>query len=404
MKNAIYLDNNATTRIDPEVVAAMNECLLAGHVNPASQHQAGQQARAILENARERVASILNVDITSPASDRLIFTSGGTEANNLAIFGLGKHSIQSARTVITSAIEHPSILSAMDHLPKTDRSIIIKATEDGCVDLNGLEESLDNEIHQDGDVVLSIMTANNETGVLQPLDRVVELGKKCQAVTDRSVFVHTDAVQAVGKIPVDFTAMEVSAMTISAHKFHGPCGIGALALRKGVPISPMLFGGSQQLNSRPGTESVALAVGMAVALERWQAELSERVERLGRLRDRLEAQLRHEIPDIRVNGIETNRVPHTSNISFPGIDRQAMLMALDFAGIQCATGSACESGSSEPSHVLSAMMLPEDVISSAIRLSLSAHTTDDEVDQSVCRISKCVNELRKHKSGSFSAD
>ncbi|MCA9213187.1 MAG: cysteine desulfurase [Planctomycetales bacterium] len=398
MKDPIYLDNNATTVIDPDVAAAMHECLLAGYANPASQHRAGQRARAVLEDARERIAGILNIDVSSPSADRLIFTSGGTEANNLAIRGLGKTSAKAGRFVLVSSIEHPSVLKSAKDLSPQDTVEIISTDTSGVVRLDDLEHRLRNAGHEVS--VVSVMWGNNETGVVQPIDAI---GGICRGVGigSRSVLFHTDAVQAVGKTELNFQDSPADAMTVSAHKLHGPCGIGALAIKKGVKLSPLLFGGSQQLGLRPGTESVALAVGMAVAVEKWHSDLTDRMEKIRQLRDLFERLLKELLDDLQINGESVDRLPHTSNVSFLGVDRQALLMALDFAGIQCSTGSACESGSSKPSHVLVAMVLPDEVISSAIRFSLSATTTKAEILEAARLISKSVKGLRDRKSRSF---
>ncbi|MFC1757930.1 cysteine desulfurase family protein [Planctomycetota bacterium] len=408
MNESIYLDNNATTQTDPVVAAAMYECLLAGYANPASQHQAGQRAHVVLEDARERIAAILNVDISSPSSDRLVFTSGGTEANNFALRGLGKPTELTPRKVIVSSIEHPSILTAAQHLPKTDHVRFVPALQNGLIDLERLADLISDRSECPSSecprTLVSMMLGNNETGSLQPIANVNDLLDDFRSENpDETILFHTDAVQVAGKLPVDFRSLGVSAMSVSAHKFHGPCGIGALAIRRGVSISPLLFGGSQQLKLRPGTESVVGAVGMAVALEKWKSVAESRTAKMLDLRNRFERALDATIGQILVNGCEADRLPNTSNVSFLGVDRQALLMALDFAGVHCSTGSACESGSSEPSHVLKAMGLSKEAISSAIRFSLSAFNTSAEIDEAVRRISKSVKGLRKGKSGPFSS-
>ena len=403
MNEPIYLDNNATTQLDPDVAAEMHDCMMAGHANPASQHRAGQQARVVLEDARERIAAVLNVDISSPASDRLVFTSGGTEANNLALQGLGKPSGRAPRCVIVSSIEHPSILTASQHLPKTDQVRIAQSQTNGVIDVDHLRTLLTVASECDTSVV-SVMMGNNETGVLQPISDIAKLVEEFQSTGNQTVLFHTDAVQVAGKLAINFQTLAASAMTVSAHKFHGPCGIGALAIRKGVSVSPLLHGGTQQLKLRPGTESVVAAVGMAAALEKWQSAADARAARMSALRDQFEQRLNAKTDDILINGGDADRLPNASNISFLGVDRQALLMALDFEGVHCSTGSACESGSSEPSHVLKAMGLPDEAISSAIRFSLSASTTPAEIDEATRRISKCVKGLRKGKSSQFSGD
>ena len=239
--------------------------------------------------------------------------------------------------------------------------------------------------------LVSVMLGNNETGVIQP---VAEIAQLCRAA---GAIMHTDAVQAAGKIPVKFRALGVDALTIAAHKFHGPRGIGALLVRHDVKLEPMLFGGFQQVGLRPGTEPTALAVGMCRALELWHIEGEARTRRLTELRDRFEAKLRAAVPDLVINGESAERLPHTSNIAFLGLDRQALVMALDLAGVACSTGSACASGSSEPSPVLLAMQAPAEVISSSLRFSLGAGITAAEIDEAAARIIKIVNDLRQRK-------
>jgi cysteine desulfurase len=235
--------------------------------------------------------------------------------------------------------------------------------------------------------LVSVMLGNNETGVMQP---VRELAAICRS---RGVLIHTDAIQAVGKLPVDFKDLGVDALSLTAHKFHGPTGVGALLVRAGVPLRPTLFGGFQQLGERPGTETIALAAGMQRALELWQVESRQRLARMTAQRDRLEALIRRDVPGAVVIGAAASRLPHTSNLAFPGLDRQAIAMALDLEGVACSTGSACASGSAEPSAVLLAMGLPTNLIDGSIRLSLGADTTDAEIDEAVRRIRKVIKTL-----------
>ncbi len=376
----IYLDNNATTRIDPRVAEAMHQCQLERHANPASQHQAGRRARRVLETARERIAQLLGCHAGDARSDRVIFTSGGTESNNLALFGLVG---EPPGDVLISAIEHPSITMAAEALRGRGFDVHpIPVTSEGVIRLDELQRLLTERTR-----LVSVMLGNNETGVLQP---VREIAGICRS---RGVLMHTDAVQAVGKVPVGFRDLGVDALSLTAHKFHGPLGIGALLLRGDVPLRPILFGGFQQLGMRPGTESVPQAVGMQVALELWQVEAEQRVRRITSMRDRLESLVCAELTRAVVIGARSPRLPHTSNLSFPGLDRQAIAMALDLEGVACSTGSACASGSSEPSPVLLAMGLPDSLVEGSIRLSLGADTTDAEIEQAARRICKVIKNL-----------
>jgi cysteine desulfurase len=287
--------------------------------------------------------------------------------------------------VIVSSVEHPSVLGPAERLRELDFDVrLLRVTREGVVDVEHLHQVL-----TDDTSLVSVMLGNNETGVLQP---VAEIAAVCG---DRGVPVHTDAVQAVGKIPVDFRALGVAALTVTPHKFHGPLGIGALLLRESTGLEPTLFGGFQQAGVRPGTECVTLCEGFAEALRLAYVELPGRTEQLTRLRDRFERVLSAEFPELVINGAGTPRLPHTSNLSLPGCDRQALLIALDAAGVACSTGSACASGSSQPSPVLIAMGLPTNVVESSLRFSLGADTTDGDMAQAIQRISRVFRELRK---------
>lgn len=380
--DTIYLDHNSTTPLLPEVARTLAECYAAGYANPASPHRPGREARRVLESARDDIARMLGAD---PNQDQVIFTSGGTESNNLALRGLAGR--QRGR-IIVSAIEHPSVLGTAEYLGRLGFDLRhVRVSHDGVVDLDHFRQLLDRDTR-----IVSVMLGNNETGVLQP---VADMATLCRQV---NVPFHSDAVQVVGKLPVDFRALGISAMSVSAHKFHGPLGVGVLVIGAGSHLEPVLYGGHQQQALRPGTESVPLAVGMLRALQIWQDEAENRSLVLQSLRDRLEALLRHAVPNVTINGANADRLPHTTNISFPGLDRQALLMALDQAGVACSTGSACASGSTQPSPVLLAMGVPEPIVNGSLRISLGATTTLQDVDQAACRILQVVNDLRDKKS------
>ncbi|MDZ4781792.1 MAG: cysteine desulfurase family protein [Planctomycetia bacterium] len=380
----IYLDHNATTPLDRQVAEAMRACDVEGYLNPASQHQFGQRARRRLELARESIARLLGARTDSHRADQVLFTSGGTEANNLALLGLAGNP---PGHVIVTAIEHPSVLGAAEHLERrgfaVDRLPVDEAGVARVADLPGL-------IRSDTRVV-SLMLVNNETGVLQP---VREAAMCCQAAR---VPFHTDAVQGVGKLPVNFAELGATALTATAHKLGGPRGVGVLVLAHGAPLQAIHFGGFQQAGLRPGTESVTLAVGMQTALENVIAQ-PEVPARLELLRDRFEQALLSQLPDVIVNGGGAARAPHTSNLSFLGVDRQMLVVALDLAGVACSTGSACASGSSDPSHVLAAMGASDPVLRSALRFSFGVSTSVPEVDEACERIVKSINDLRSRKS------
>ena len=369
----IYLDNNSTTKVLPEVVEAMQRCYQETFANPASQHRAGQKACSALDRLRDEMGRLLGLRLDGMPPDRLILTSGGTEANNLALRGLCG---PPGSNIIVSAIEHPSVLEPARFLQTQGYDVrSLPASPVGVVDLAKLHALLD-----DRTTLVSVMLGNHETGVLQPIRALAELCHRA------GVLVHTDAVQTVGKIPVDFQALDVDALSLAAHKLHGPAGIGALLLRGSVSIQPILFGGFQQGGTRPGTESLALACGLHAALQVWSNNASQLEMQMRQRRDQLEQSLKSQIPPVVVNGADAERLPNTTNISLPGADRQALLLALDMAGVACSTGSACASGSSEPSPVLLAMGLDRAVVDGAIRISLSAVTTDAEMEEAARRI------------------
>ncbi len=428
----IYLDHNATTSLCPEAAAAMAECQASAWANPESQHQLGRAARRRLEDAREGIAGILGVDLSGREPDQIVFTSGGTEANNLALFGLSGASVESsgrflsappfyklttsrpppirgegdtaaAPRLIVSEIEHPSVAAAarelarrgwhVDRLPVSKKGDILLFGDANSA--NDAEKSRMSAFS--GARLVSVMLANNETGVIQSIR---ELAVECAAA---GVPLHTDAVQAVGKVPVNFRELGVAAMTIAAHKFGGPRGIGALVVRGGVKLAPQLFGGVQQSGLRPGTEPVALVAGMHAALAAFAGEQSVRIERMTQVRDRLESAVVAAYPGAVVIGADAPRLPNTSCIAFPGLDRQALVMALDLAGVCCSTGSACASGSSEPSPTLVAMGLPAELVSSSVRFSIGASTTPTNIDEAIKRIVAVLAGRRSRKSADQTA-
>jgi cysteine desulfurase len=385
----IYLDHNATTPLLPEVAEAMRACWDEPLLNPGSQHEFGRRARRVLEDARERIAELLGAKTAGVDTDRVIFTSGGTESNNLAIRGLLQRatgfSPPNAKPahLIISAVEHPSIRSLADELNRQGQKVgLLAVDEDGVIRVDELEPML-----QSNTAAVAAMLGQNETGVLQPVAKLAEVCKR------HNVPLHTDAAQVVGKLPVDFRALGAATMTVAAHKFHGPVGIGALIVRSGIDLAPQLFGGVQQAGLRPGTEPVALVVGMRRALELWNDEQHERTTHLRELRDRFERAILAGWPAAIIAGARADRLPHTSNVAFVGLDRQALFIALDQAGVACSTGSACASGSSEPSPVLSSMGLDPRIVSSALRFSFGIATTRAEVDEAAERIIRICNDL-----------
>ena len=387
MLSTIYLDYNATTTQLPEVVDAVREASLRYGANPGSQHEPGRQARRALEEAREKVGELLGARMGGMSADQVIFTSGGTEANHLALFGLLTNPEQPADSspahLVLSSIEHPSIVEPIGRLEnqgwRVDRLPI---------DTNGVarHEELDQQLRENTRLVC-LMLANNETGVIQPV------AKAAAWCVERRIALHTDAAQAVGKVPIDFSKLGVSTLSCAAHKFYGPVGIGALIVRHGVSLRPTMWGGHQQAGLRPGTEAVALAVGMRTALECCERDFRRKSEHIASLRDQLEQVILTEIPSAIVIGQLADRLPNTLNIALAGVDRQALVMALDLAGVACSTGSACASGSSEPSPVLVAMGLDKRVIGGAIRLSLGVANNDAEIEEAGRRILSVCKQL-----------
>ena len=383
--SAIYLDHNATTPLADHVAEAMLACQRAGLANPSSQHAAGRRARALVEECRESIARILGARTSGPRPDRLLFTSGGTEANNLAIFGLAA---LRQGPLAASAVEHPSVHGPATQLARQGRPLLTIAVDaSGQIRLDHL-----NTILTQQPALAAIMLGNNETGVLQPVTEAVARASAA------GVPVHCDAVQAAGKLPLDFQALGVASLAVSAHKFHGPVGIGALLVRHDVPLAPLAFGGHQQYDLRPGTEPVALIVGMTKALERFADEQQARTARMTALREHFEHSLLAECPDLVVHGRGAPRLPQTTAVAFPGVNRQAMFMALDLAGLACSTGSACASGSSEPSPVLLAMGLEKPLVDASLRFSLGAETTRDELG----RASRIILQTYKGLRGALS--
>jgi cysteine desulfurase len=413
MPRPIYLDHNATTPAFPEVIEAMRACWAEPYLNPASQHSFGRAARRVLEDARERFAQLLGAG----PRDRVIFTSGGTESNNLAIRGLlqragaspppssSSPSINTQSHLITSPIEHPSITTLTDHLAETGHTVDhIPVDPNGTIRIAALPQLIRPETR-----LVTAMLANNETGVIQP---IAELAAICNA---HNIPLHTDASQAAGKLPINFRELGAATMTIAAHKFGGPIGIGALVVRGDVDLPPQLLGGFQQAGTRPGTESAALVAGMHMALELWETNRTEWKLHLDLVRREFEdgvffpeladgqhvwddsgeprLELKTCKPIIIAN--DADRLPNTSNIALVGIDRQQLFLALDQAGIACSTGSACASGSSEPSPVHLAMGLEQAVISSALRFSFGVSTTLAEVEDAARRIIEVCNSFRR---------
>ena len=387
--NRFYFDHNATTPLAPEVAQVITEALRSGFGNPSSVHQEGQRARQFLETARRRVARLVMAD---PAE--IVFTSGGTESNNLAILGCVRNvETGCARHVITTAIEHPSALEPCRHLEREGVDVtILPVSEDGVVDPEDVRRALRPET-----VLVSVMHANNETGVIQP---VREIAAILQAARDQGqdVYLHCDGVQAPGRIPVNLETLGADLYSMSGHKLYGPKGVGALYARKSVRLSPTQFGGRQEHAKRPGTENVTAAVALAAALE--LASTSERLEKIKLLRDRFECKLFVELENISINGGGAERLPNTSNIYFDGVDGGSLVIALDLKGFAISSGSACSSGSIEPSHVLMAMGKSHKKARQCVRFSMGYTNTLRQVDELADAVAATVRQFRARRHSS----
>jgi cysteine desulfurase len=386
--DTLYFDNNATTFLDPLVALRMQELFALKLANPASQHKPGRAALRILEQAKSELLDALDAPADGMDTAQVLLTSGGTEANNLAIFGLSLGNSLNApqRSVLVASIEHPSILEAAAQLSSS--LTLIPVDPLGRVCLEKLEELLATSPTPIS--VVSVMLGNNETGVIQDLKAICDLAHRY------GTLVHSDVVQAAGKIPFSMRETGVDAISLTAHKIHGPVGIGALIVRHGLKIHPRLFGGGQQLEIRPGTEPVVLADAFATALKLSLAAVNNGDYRnLATLRQEFEQRVMEELGDVQIISSGGARLPHTSNIAFLGVDRQALLIALDLCGVSCSTGSACASGSGRPSHVLQAMKLPEPVVGGSLRFSFSRFTTPQEFDMGAEKLIRTVLKLRR---------
>jgi cysteine desulfurase len=381
----VYLDHNATTAVEPAVLEAMLPYLSGEHGNAASIHTFGQKARAAVETAREQVAALIGA-----RPQEIVFTSGGTEADNHAIFGVAQYLAAAsgdraaALHIITSVIEHEAVLNTCQALEKRGVDITyLRVDEHGLISLQALRQAIRKET-----VLITVMHANNELGTVQALE---EIGR---IAADADVYFHTDAVQSAGKVPIDVNTARMDLLSLSGHKFYAPKGIGALYIRGGTTLQQLLYGGHHQRGFRPGTENVPAIVGMGQAAEIARKSLAQDAARVAALRDRLEQGLLSRIPQAKANGARAPRIPNTTNIMFPGIEGEALVIALDLKGLACSTGAACSSGAVEPSHVLTAIGLSPDEARSSLRFSLGRHTTAAEVDFSLETVPTTVEQLR----------
>ena len=376
----VYMDHNATTPPAEAVVDRMTAVLREEFGNPSSVHHFGQRAKAVVDEARSAVAELIGGD-----SSEVIFTSGGTESDNFALRGAAEALEPSGRRhLVSSGIEHEAVLNTLKALGRRGwQTTMMPVDASGLVTAEGLTASL-----TDQTAVVSIMHANNEIGTIQPVAELTRLAKA------RGAVVHTDAVQTAGKIPVNVKALGVDLLSLSAHKFYGPKGVGALWVRRGLRLLPFMTGGKQERGRRSGTENVAAIAGMGVAARLAMAKMTEEAARLAALRDQLEQRILQTVPGTAINGDPDTRVPNTSNISFDRIEAESLLIALDLEGVAVSTGSACSSGTLEPSHVLKAMGLPAHRTQNSIRFSLGTANTEADVDRVVAVLPGVVDKLR----------
>jgi cysteine desulfurase len=375
-----YLDHNATTPPDPAVIEAVARALREDFGNPSSVHHFGQRAKAVLDDARSAIAELVGGD-----ASEIVFTSGGTEADNLALRGAAEAIEPSGRRqVITTGIEHEAVLNTAKALAKRGWQVtLLPVDASGIVTPAALEQAISEHT-----AIVSIMYANNEIGTIQPIPTLAEIAHRHGALF------HTDAVQAVAKVPVDVRALGADLLALSAHKFNGPKGAGALWIKRGTRMVPTMTGGKHERNRRGGTENVPGIAGLGVAATLARQKLATEARRIGELRDLLERGILERVPGTEVNGDPAARVPNTSNISFDGVEAESLLIALDLEGFAVSTGSACASGTLEPSHVLRAMGLPSHRTQNSIRFSLGAGNTEEQVDGLLAKLPAVVTKLR----------
>jgi cysteine desulfurase nifS len=375
----VYLDNAATTALSPKVLEQMMPYLTAIYGNPSSPHSFGQEARKGVEHARDQVAKALNA-----LPEEIIFTGCGTESDNTVLFGVAERYAKKGNHIITTNVEHHAILHTCEALEKRGIEVTyLPVDENGMVTAEQVADAI-----TDKTILVSIMFANNEVGTIMP---IAEIGKVCR---ERGVLFHTDAVQAVGHVPIDVKAMNIDMLSLSAHKFHGPKGVGALYMKKGVRLPAYVMGGAQERNRRAGTENVAGIVGLGAAIELATENLAESAARMTKLRDKLIAGIAARIPEVKLNGHPTLRLPNNVNYSIKYIEGESILLMLDMNGIAASSGSACTSGSLDPSHVLLALGLTHEVAHGSVRLTLSDETTEEDIDYVLEVLPKVAERLR----------
>ena len=376
----VYMDNAATTALRRDVLDAMMPYLTDIYGNPSSLHYFGQEAHKAVENARHQVASALNAE-----DNEIVFTGCGTEADNMALEGIAEKYQSKGKHIITSSVEHHAILHTCEYLEKHGFEVTyLPVDEYGMVKAEQVRDAIRSDT-----ILVSVMFANNEVGTIMPIK---EIGAVCR---EKGVFFHTDAVQAVGHVAIDVKAMNIDLLSLSAHKLHGPKGVGALYIRKGIVVPPLLHGGAQERRKRAGTENVAGIVGLGKAIEIACSDIEDTSKRMCYLRDKLINGIEASIPEVKLNGHRTERLPGNVNFSIKYIEGESILLMLDINGIAASSGSACTSGSLDPSHVLLAMGMPHETAHGSLRLTLGDDTTEDDIDYVLEVLPEIVVKLRK---------
>ena len=380
MSNIVYVDNAATTKIKPEVLEKMMPYLTEFYGNPSSIYSIANESKKAIDKAREKVAKAIHAD-----PKEIVFTSGATESDNWALKGIAYANRNKGNHIITTKIEHHAVLHAAQQLEKEGFEVTyLDVDEFGVVDLEELKRSIKKET-----ILISVMFANNEIGTIEPIKEIGQIAK------EKHIFFHTDAVQAIGNVPIDVNELGLDLLSLTGHKIYGPKGIGALYIRKGTKILPFMNGGAQESKRRGGTENIAYIVGLGQAIEMTTSNIDEKVKKISILRDKFIRRVQEEIPYVRLNGHPSNRLCNNANFSFRYIEGEGLLLFLDMKGICASSGSACTSGSLDPSHVLLAIGLPHEIAHGSLRVTFGDFNTEQEVDYVVDELKVIVDRLRK---------
>ena len=376
----VYFDNSATTRIDEEVLREMMPFFKENYGNASSIYKLGRTSKKAIEESREKIAKAINAN-----PEDIYFTAGGSESDNTIIKGIAHFNKNKGNHIITSKIEHPAVLETCKQLEQEGFEVTyINVDNNGIIDLEELKKSI-----RENTILISIMFANNEIGTIQPIKEIGEIAKK------HKIVFHTDAVQAIGSIPIDVKELNIDSLSMSAHKFYGPKGIGVLYARNGIKFRKLIAGGHQEKDKRAGTENVAGIVGMGKAIEIATNNIAGHNEKIQKLRDYYISEIKEKIPNIKINGDLEKRLPGNANISFESIKGDSLLFNLDLKGICASSGSACTSGSIDPSHVLKAINVPESFLNNSLRISIGKYNTKEEVDYLIKNLIEIVNRLRE---------